>query len=383
MTKRNSMETGLILTAGTTAEPLIKAVEEAAQEDVSFVYIIYGRPFPNQSPNPFDIAHEVKKKASTLSLRVQTFEIPDPEDFDSCLETISGAITRINEDNLVKLIGNFTGGTKPMSAALINGLLTEPISAEVILDYTGGIIRNEAGRVISGAMRVKRHHESRAEKTAREALNLLKAYQYSHAYFTTRSLPEVAKFGFLKMAIEAIYLWDNFLYDESFGIIKRLKPSVRFLKEDELLKDITGIIDRMAEIGNSITKAIRSLLKLQAKEDIPKTLKEVTPQELYLIPADSLENARRRFVVGNYTDAVLRAYRAVESATQIRLILSDINPWNFTGEEIDEQKRKVLIGLYGKDSLPSKIVLSNGLTILKVLNKDIPEELQNPLKEIQ
>lgn len=383
MLEKATLEAGLIITVGTTAEPLVKAIEEATGENITFIYLLYGRPFPDQSPNPFDIANEVKKKASSLNLNVRTFEIQDPEDFGSCLSTTSHAINQMNENGIRRLVINFTGGTKPMSAALIYSVLTEPVDAEVVLDYTGGIVRNEAGRVIRGAMRVKRHHETRIEKIARDALNLLKCCQYSQAFSITRSLPDSGRFGFLKRAIEALYLWDNFHYQESFELLKKLRPQVDVLTDILLLKDILEVIKRLIQPSFSISNATNALSRIQNGDEIKKTLKGISKEELFLVPADALENAKRRFFEERYTDAVLRAYRAIESAVQIKLVSLDINPWNFSEEQINEEKRKQPTAFTKNNTLPSKLTLSSGLNLLKAFNKGISEELENALKEIQ
>jgi hypothetical protein len=60
-------EWALVLTVGTTADPLKKAVEEAKaeaeRESASlFVLLLYGRPLPNQHPDPFQVAAEVGQR---------------------------------------------------------------------------------------------------------------------------------------------------------------------------------------------------------------------------------------------------------------------------------------------------------------------------------
>jgi len=56
-------EWALVLTVGTTADLLKKAVEEAKGESASlFVLLLYGRPLPNQDRDPFQVAAEVRQK---------------------------------------------------------------------------------------------------------------------------------------------------------------------------------------------------------------------------------------------------------------------------------------------------------------------------------
>ena len=51
------MKTAVVITSGNTAEPILKAIEDAAQEGGEvMVYLIYGKPFPQQSPSPLEVA---------------------------------------------------------------------------------------------------------------------------------------------------------------------------------------------------------------------------------------------------------------------------------------------------------------------------------------
>jgi hypothetical protein len=108
-------EWALVLTVGTTADPLKKAVEEAKaeveRENASlFVLLLYGRPLPNQHPDPFQVAAEVRQHAENLGLKVQPCEISEPEDLDVCLDEMRSLLQRIS--NADKVIVNYTGGQK-------------------------------------------------------------------------------------------------------------------------------------------------------------------------------------------------------------------------------------------------------------------------------
>ena len=80
------MKTALVITIGGTADPILKAVEEAQKEGGEVtVFLLYGRPFPGQIPSPFDVANEAKRKGQGLGLRVRLFEASGPEDIDDIL----------------------------------------------------------------------------------------------------------------------------------------------------------------------------------------------------------------------------------------------------------------------------------------------------------
>ncbi|MDR7591349.1 MAG: hypothetical protein QN151_11395, partial [Armatimonadota bacterium] len=154
------MATALLLTVGTTPDPLVKAVEEQVQQDSTLVvFLLYGRPFPGQDPSPFDVAQQVKSRAAQLGVRAEPREVTDPENLDVCLEAAREVLREAAAAD--RVVVDFTGGTKPLSAALVHAALTEPIAGDLVMEYTGGAVRDSTGRVVREAMRVRR-----SERTA-------------------------------------------------------------------------------------------------------------------------------------------------------------------------------------------------------------------------
>ncbi len=156
------MRVALVLTVGTTLDPIIKAIRELHREyppeklsEPAIVILTYGRAFQQQkSPEPFEIAAQAKQLAERLGMRVHPREIPDPENIEEIIHILSRIFEEISE--MDRVIVNFTGGTKAMSAAAVYAALNAPLQGELFLDYIGGIVRDEAGRVTSGFMHVSR-----------------------------------------------------------------------------------------------------------------------------------------------------------------------------------------------------------------------------------
>ena len=80
------------------------------------------------------------------------------------------------------------------------------------------------------------------------------------------------------------------------------------------------------------------------------------------LPIDALANAHRRSSEGRYSDAVMRAYRAVEIAVQCRLIGYGIHP------SYPEWDKPPLAGLFPDwTEMPREISFENGVRVLEKL----------------
>ncbi len=367
----------LIATVGTTAEPIQKAIEESIEDGEVSVYLLYGRPFPNQEHNPFDVALKIKQEAEQKGIKARVVEISEPEEFDKALQGISTILTEIKDTDIQRLVANFTGGTKAMSAALAHAALTEPISAEVVLDYTGGRVRDKNGRVIKDSMRTKRTKEGRAMRLCKEAYNQIEQANYSHASFLVEPLPNSGKFGFYKSMIRLLYEWDNFNYDEAYQLLTHQKLLDQY-KVMHNVSDFKGILFPLDQYENPL-KQLNSTSELLKKiqihgdtQSIQKLFKMETP---YLV-ADTLVNSKRRFLEGRFTDSILRAYRAIEVTIQLKLLEKNVNPWNARSlsSEVINKIQNIL------NPIPERLALRNGVECLKALGLTFSADSE--LKEI-
>jgi len=371
------MKAVLILSVGTSAEPLIKAVEEA-RDEVDEVLLVYGRPFEGQKPSPFDVAHEIKLLSEKKGLSVRTFEVPDPEDFNVCLKVAREAIEAVRESD--RIVVNYTGATKSLAAALAHVALSTEIAGELIFEYIGGSRRDQNGRVIGGEMKIKRIGDTLTAEISRRIINLLEEVNYAVAFYLSERLPEMGWAGFLRKSTEALWLWDNFDYESATAIIRdELQQNAQAFLDHDLLSPIAETIARLARASRPLRKNVPLLRRLSSgdkKAGFPEH------EAMALICADTLENARRRMRQGRATDAVLRAYRAVEVAVQGKLMSMGINPWLPDWEAIDPEAKERFQKRMGY--LPNDIALSAGICLIESLSgRTLDERKNDMLRDLQ
>lgn len=372
------MSTALILTVGTTADPLLKAVQEQHAQDRDLrVYLLYGRPFPGQEPSPFDVATQVKEQAATLGVRTEPREAPEPEDFDICLQAARAVLREAAGAD--RVVVDFTGGTKALSAAVVHAALTESIAGQLVLEYTGGPVRDRAGRVVREAMHVRRTERTATDELLRQVLDLVGRWAYREARLLAARLPDVGRPGFVRGAVEALYAWDEFDYEAARDLLVKNYPVARALGDLPELAPLANLVGRLLDPVNRLVDTSRRLHQLQDGhgKEWPQ------PEDVALLTADALENAARRLAEGRPTDSVLRAYRGVETAVQARLLVNQVNPWRPDWDRLAPDRRtEYERGLEGRP-LPAELALTTGLRLVEVLEGRLPETLRGFLRDIQ
>jgi CRISPR-associated protein (TIGR02710 family) len=374
-------EWALVLTVGTTADPLKKAVEEAKAEaekkNASLaVWLLYGRPLPNQHPDPFEVAAEVRQYAENLGLRVRPCEISEPEELDVCLDEMRSLLQELSGDD--KVIVNYTGGTKAMSAAIVHAALTTQFAGELELHYVGGAVRDKNGRVIREAMEIRRTAKTATQERMEQILELMKGHRYELAAYLAEGLPEQGRSGFLKHASKALLLWDNFAYEEAATILRGLNQQAQILVDDPKLSKLAETIRRLvSEVITHILETVKAFRKWEMGDQVP-----ISPEGVQLLCADILENASRRLQRREWTEAVLRSYRALEAAVQGALALSGINPWRFEPSELPKEQQQELQMSLGYT--PRELTLYSGIVTLQAIGRvQIGDEEQKWLKDVQ
>jgi CRISPR-associated protein (TIGR02710 family) len=381
------MKVGLVVTVGTTSDPILKAIREVRSEyhQASLtVVFLYGRPFPGQpSPTPFDVAYEAQQKAKELQVDAQPMEVPDPEDIDEALRVSRQALQRVAGSDLV--IVNFTGGTKVLSAAVVHAALTERLIGKLILDYTGGALRDAQGRVQREAMRVKRDEQTWTHEVIDQVLELLRRFAYREARFLAESLPQQGQAGFVRQVAKALCDWDEFWYDAAVRTLRALYGQAEALMEDARLGPIARQVRRMLEPGQKLMRLTEKLRDIsQSPQGRQVRLDQSELDYFSLLIADTLENGDRRIREGRPTDSVLRSYRAVELAVQGRLLQEGVNPWQPDWREL---KENILTGYLSRlqvQTPPPQLALRNGLTLLEVMGVcTLNSYLQRHLQDLQ
>ncbi len=91
----------------------------------------------------------------------------------------------------------------------------------------------------------------------------------------------------------------------------------------------------------------------------------VNVEGCHVLSLDALVNAERRLKTHDCAEAVLRAYRAIEVATQVKLLEKGINPWKVEWAKItDYQELLDLLEYKDEGRAPKQLTLWNGLTVL-------------------
>ncbi len=361
----------LVITVGTTTSPIIESI---MKNDVDVVYLVYGRPLsPDQEPNPFNVAYEARQKAIELNKRAITKEISDPEDIDSCISAFREVVKEVHEFD--EIIVNFTGGTKPMSAAAFHVFVTEAIPSKVIFEYVGGKVRDKNGRVIRNEMRITKSYLTAPEESAIKIINNLKTYQFHIAKTLAESLPE-KKYDFLKKACNAFWLWDIFEYERAVKILNEIGKAAEVL-ENVAFDVVPENVIKLKNIGNKVVSALRKMRKCQNEKKI------LDIEGGHLLSLDALANAERRLLTHNYVEAVLRGYRAIEIATQVKLLENGVNPWKVEWSKIDESGELLKSLGYDKEGAPEQLTLWLGLRVLEFVNsKNIFDKIYNDLQYV-
>lgn len=246
----------LIASLGTTPEPVWESIRRAADEGEVKVYLVYGRPLGQQPSDPFTMAAQLKERAQEKGLTVETHEVAAPEDFDGALRQFRQLLRQLEPSDEVVI--DYTGGTKVMSAALVHATLTSPLESTVTLQYVGGEVRDEAGKVVREAMRLRSYSQTVASETRGQVLSSLRRYDYSGGEAVAQKLPSVGRNGFVKGMAKALRLWDSFDYDQAWQAFHeaRLGEQARAFLDDQELGLLAATIRALFEALPIVRKAL-------------------------------------------------------------------------------------------------------------------------------
>ncbi len=265
------------------------------------------------------VAHELenagyKHLAELCTKEDALVEVEDFENVDSCYEASVAAFRKLFNAGVEprRTIADFTSGTKAMSAGLV--MAASFFGCET-LSYVGGIKRNGAGRVITGAGQV---HSGRPSIILRD-LTLMNAVEaFNHCQFqacrtlimgldqrVSNQLLQTAKT--LSTAAEFYDAWDRFDHNTAASLCSDLKEFDKVWSLDT--KANRCFVARVAKSSEGAGQ--------NSGGDNSVFFVELAKSAGELLLADLLANARRRGDECRYDDAVARLYRAIELAAQI------------------------------------------------------------------
>jgi CRISPR-associated protein (TIGR02710 family) len=288
----------LILTVGTTREPLEVALSEHAPEGVVFL--------ASQASHP--VAAELLRDYGA-SFRHHTLLLEDAESLLEAYQKALLALRKALEWEAKAIVADLTGGTKPMAAGLTLALT----GRGVVFSYVGGERRDpETGRVLSGHERLRLLEDPTARFGLREwagftrawnALNLGMALSELESLLSRPLSPSEARFyRAMQGVVEGLMEWDRFRHQEA---LKRLSAH---------LPVALAVAEAWGHGGK-----VRVLKGLEALLPHLQSIVEAGEKPTFPLLQDLLANAERRTALGRFDDALARLYRALELAVEADL----------------------------------------------------------------
>jgi CRISPR-associated protein (TIGR02710 family) len=288
----------LILTVGTTREPLEVALSEHAPEGVVFL--------ASQASHP--VAAELLRDYGA-SFRHHTLLLEDAESLLEAYQKALLALRKALEWEAKAIVADLTGGTKPMAAGLTLALT----GRGVVFSYVGGERRDpETGRVLSGHERLRLLEDPTARFGLREwagftrawnALNLGMALSELKSLLSRPLSPSEARFyRAMQGVVEGLMEWDRFRHQEALNRLSAHLP----------------VALAVAEAWGHGGK-VRVLKGLEALLPHLQSIVEAGEKPTFPLLQDLLANAERRAALGRFDDALARLYRALELAVEADL----------------------------------------------------------------
>jgi CRISPR-associated protein (TIGR02710 family) len=243
----------------------------------------------------------------------EIYPVSDEEDFEACVREMRRALDAevhrwLSRGESHRVIADFTGGTKCMSAAL--ALVARPWRCE--FSYVGGQRRNKGsvGVVESGAERVVHSAnpwDALGYQAVEQAIGIFNHGGYAAAAALLDSAmknsqkPELKReLATLKAVADAYAAWERFDHEQAHE---------RF---DEALKNRNDLYAIFGPQAPSLENRFRR------HRDRAKALAESTGPSVERV-VDLFQNAHRQAALKRFDDAVARLYRATEALAQVRL----------------------------------------------------------------
>jgi len=359
----------MIMSLGGSPEPLQKSILEHQPEKIVFL--------ASQESN--------LKAGEILSVLpykpvVETEIADNPNIMFECYKAARKCVDRVRKTGTApeKVLVDYTGGTKVMTAALILATIGEPYH----FNYVGGELRNKEGlgTVVSG-------HEKMfpeispwsifAEEERRQIITLFNSRRYGSVIqiidLCNRELPHQIKafFQFLRPVAQGFLHWEQFNHRAA---LDSMRKGIALM--DEYLtyyprEDLQGFAD-------NVRKCFDFLLSILERT------KDMTRFDFVLVE-DLLNNARRRMADRRHDDAAARIYRALELYGQIEFEeVAGYSNSNITKNRIPESLREEFFRKYGDPkSGVLKLPLQATFRYLQEMGRESGQRFFRKLDEIK
>ncbi len=379
----------LIASVGGSPQPVIFSINNQKPD-----YVIYFVS-PNSRPKVWD---EIEP---TLTYKPKDRDIivtKNEQDLTAGVEAILEKLPVMLEQWGIEphqIVGEFTGGTKAMSSALVLALSDRG----ACFSYVGGERRDKNGLgVVMNGKELMFHLDNPWDTMA---WHDLKNIQLKYDSLQLKSASEIARqaaartelkrplFLALELMCYGYSLWDNFEHREAWNTLQQAAGS---------LKTIAAGSDHEAlySLSQDIKKSVDFLSELIAETDVlqekkKKKGRKIEPEEIlsnHFIVRDLLSNAKRRAEQKHFDDAVARLYGAVEKIAKIRLKLGyKIDNSNVQAKDIPDAKIRSEYFLDSQEDKPIQLALFKSYELLNSLGDSVgarfnqkKEKLENLLQ---
>ncbi len=301
----NTMTTILICTVGGSHQPIVTALNEIKPNFVLFICTdkdpATGRAGSRtqiEDPGNCIKAYPKDEKPSLPNIPAQTGLTS--EQYRVC-NTVSDDLDQIYTDCLVaidkivhefpdaKIIADYSGGTKSMSAGLVMaGLEREGIDLQLVMGSRGDLVKVQDGSQYTAAANSQQIRFQRQIAPYQQAWTRY-AYGEAEAGLNKIKAPREnslrGRYTRFRDISRAFAAWDNFDHKTALDILKQYAPNL-----PEAFKEYLSCAVRL-------------------NDNKPEKRDAACLYDLYL-------NAQRRAAQGRYDDAIARVYRLIEWTAQ-------------------------------------------------------------------
>ncbi|MBS7250421.1 MAG: TIGR02710 family CRISPR-associated protein [Candidatus Freyarchaeota archaeon] len=358
----------MILTLGTTPDPLIKTINNFKPEHVCFLttkdMLTY-------------LAKVLERTGAKEQYDYNYYQIEDEHDISHCLKVSEQAFNELFKKGYPaeNIYVDITGGTKVMAVGL--GIGAVKYRANIV--YVGGKKRDAQGRVIPDTEEIYSAYNPQeffASKQAERGLELFNNYRwrtaieaFKEAYENFGEGKEKKLTAILRDLARAYGLWDRFYYRVASRILEKA------------LNDLSSFYEsRPSTLLRELCDHVSTNLKmLSCTLGAMKETEELS----YPLIVDMFMNALRRAEEANFDDAAARLHRLLGMLTQCKLQKEyEVETLYADLEKIKQHNEKLAETLNQIRHERKQTIMANGITPISAESFEKLKKLtENLLKE--
>ena len=310
----------LVASVGGSPQPIITSIAQGKPDKICFTC-------SRRSAKTID---DICTKAKAENITRQINIIDDIDDINKCYADSLALLQHLREEfPEAKIIADYTGGTKSMSAGLATAAMD---TKNITLGLVSGA-RFSLRQVTAGTQSLRTSHAIKIH-LERRVLTISECFaRFDYPAATswleeTLTLPDInsEKAAMLQKWLalsRALDSWDKFDHASAWKILHNYRAEYT-----ELLMFLEAVIWSRKKLDTTL-----HMEELPELSNSPKGHGYEPVEDLYL-------NAKRRASQGRFDDAVARLYRALELLAQIRLKLAyDIDTGNIVLNKLPPEMR--------------------------------------------